>query len=250
MKFLILLLVLFFMGCSEPDLAPHFTENRDAGADAGSDVEDDTDELGADVDEEDSDDIEEPGECADSPCDELIEHPQCKQATCDDLLGCSFQNIREALSCDAPGIRDGRCQAGQCTGTICTCDTETECCDGCLPINDGAACDDGDPATGADACQAGQCVGEPCECSEGACCDGCFLLERDTVCDDEPARSYNVCDGTTRYKYAKDFLACDGVSSECDDSHTIQVVSDQGGGCYNGKLCRVDPVTRSALCTY
>src|SRR5690625_2651751 len=135
MKFLIILLVLFFAGCSEPDLTPRFTGDRDAGADAGSDVEDDQGDAG-ELEGDGDDSADAPGECASNPCDELIAHPQCKQATCDDLLGCSFQNIREALSCDAPGIRDGRCQAGQCTGTICTCDAETECCDGCLPIKD------------------------------------------------------------------------------------------------------------------
>lgn len=182
-----------------------------------------------------------------SPCDELVEHPQCQAASCDDVAGCAFEDVREGLPCEAEGIRDGRCEAGQCVGTVCTCDGESECCDGCLPVNEGGACDDGDDGTGADVCQAGACVGEPCTCSEGDCCDGCLPLPRDTVCGERVGDDENICDPQDEniIIYREHMRACDGTSGECGN-HTTPV--DQRYECQGGRTCQI--VNGWHTCTY
>lgn len=111
-----------------------------------------------------------------SPCDEILAHPECQAATCDEVAGCRVQNVREGLSCEAEGIFDGRCQRGECVGTACECDTESECCDGCHAINEGELCDGAAYGT---ACTAGECAPAPCDdCDpDNPCCDGCYWTE-------------------------------------------------------------------------
>lgn len=64
---------------------------------------------------------------------------------------------REALEsycgcgCDPDGV--------SCAACTCTCSETSDCCDGCVPVHEGQACDDGDPATTLDTCRAGLCVG-------------------------------------------------------------------------------------------
>lgn len=236
MKLLILVTLLFFAGCSEPDTSPHFTDEGETNVDAGSDAADDVGELddasGPDTDQE------EIGECADDPCDELIDHPQCEAATCDNTLGCSFSNIREALPCEADGIRDGRCEAGECVGTTCTCDEETECCDGCIPVNEDSTCDDDDANTFDDSCAGGECQGTPCECDEGECCDGCQLLPAETVCEildeRETCSAFETC-GASRI-LQEEQRRCSGASDACEapaEWVTVEVMED----CFGGDFC-------------
>lgn len=73
--------------------------------------------------------------------------------------------------------------AGPDAGCVCT--GATECCDGCMPINEGATCDSPRPGTGGDTgtCLGGRCEGAPCECSSGPCCDGCLYRPTDYVCE-------------------------------------------------------------------
>lgn len=184
-----------------------------------------------------------------SPCDELLTEPQCQAASCDDVLGCTVQNTRQGLACEAEGIRDGRCDNGACKGTVCTCDVENECCDGCVSLNEGEACDDGNDATGLDSCRSGVCRGDACECSEGECCDGCHFLTRDTVCDDEPVSNERVCvpGSPEGFRYVFTHQACDGTSpvcgthtttkdgdiSLCQSSATCYKHPQYGIGCYD-----------------
>lgn len=88
------------------------------------------------------------GECAGataSPCDELLAAPECQQATCDEVAGCSIQNIHEGFACDDGNARtvEDRCVRGQCVGTPCECD-EGACCDGCWFLDAGTVCETGD----------------------------------------------------------------------------------------------------------
>lgn len=80
-----------------------------------------------------------------SPCDELIDSPECKVAICDEVAGCSFQNVHEGFRCDDGDDRtvEDRCVRGECVGTPCECD-EGECCDGCwfLPVD--TVCESGE----------------------------------------------------------------------------------------------------------
>ncbi len=171
-----------------------------------------------------------------SPCDDQVDSPDCQVATCDEVAGCTVQNAHEGFDCQKEGIRDATCHDGQCQGTVCTCDADDACCDGCVPIHQGDACDDGDPDTGNDVCTDGTCTGTPCTCTDGACCDGCLPLPVDTVCGDM-VDDTDVCDpnDNTVIIYRQFFQACDGVSPDCG-SHTVAV--DQVGDCRGSNTCQ------------
>lgn len=172
-----------------------------------------------------------------SPCDELLTEPQCQAASCDDVLGCTVQNTRQGLPCEAEGIRDARCDAGECKGTVCTCDAENECCDGCLPLNEGEACDDGDARSVDDTCTAGVCAGTPCQCDEETeCCDGCFFVARDTQCSDTLIGVRQECTGQTTYNRFRRYPACTGESSDCSPDHLIEKMTE-GHQCSIGQIC-------------
>ncbi len=174
-----------------------------------------------------------------SPCDELLTEPQCQAASCDDVLGCTVQNTRQGLPCEADGIRDARCDAGECKGTVCTCDAENECCDGCLPLNEGEACDDGNPRSVDDTCTAGVCAGTPCQCDEETeCCDGCFFVARDTQCSDQSIASYAECTGYNTYRRIYRRPACTGESSECTNDYYVDIYSQHESTCSVGTICK------------
>ena len=184
------------------------------------------------------------GYCGDadaSPCDDQVDHADCVASSCDELEGCSFEHIRQGLDCetDTDDLRviDGTCQAGECVGTTCTCDAESACCDGCVPIEEGEACDDGDEWTIDETCQEGQCVGVELECDDAdPCCDGGFFVEADTICDDEAVDGYMDCAGPNVRVSIEVFKACSGDSAQCTEDHTVEV---EGGefSCPQGDLC-------------
>ncbi|RDV36160.1 hypothetical protein DV096_20470 [Bradymonadaceae bacterium TMQ3] len=161
------------------------------------------------------------GEATGSPCDALIDHPECQSVSCDEVTGCgTVQPVRETFTCetDTEDLRviDGTCQAGECVGRVCTCDEESSCCNGCEPIAEGEACDDGNPDTGGDSCQAGACVGEPCNCDEEtACCDGCFLKAAGTICSENSTEWRRECVDSYRYVIVSSYAGCTGEHSEC-----------------------------------
>lgn len=82
---------------------------------------------------------------------------------------------------DTADTRDGSADSGD----TCVCSTESTCCDGCQPRNEGEGCDNGkgdNPAK----CQSGTCVDvsyDECNCGTAdSCCDGCFYTPG-KVCD-------------------------------------------------------------------
>lgn len=100
-----------------------------------------------------------------------------------------------SISNDA-GTVDAASDSGVDAGEICTCWENSFCCDGCHPINEGKACDDGDPGTLYDHCSLGECFVTLCECLT-ICCDGCVSANRDgDSCDDlNPNTINDVCVG-------------------------------------------------------
>lgn len=181
-----------------------------------------------------------------SPCDELLTEPQCQAASCDDVLGCAVQNTRQGLACEVAGIRDGRCDNGACKGTACTCDVESECCDGCLPLNEAKACDDGNPRSVDDTCTAGVCAGTLCQCDTvTACCDGCFFVAKNTQCSDQSIASYSECTGHDTYRDIYRRPACTGESSECTNDYYVNVYSRNEYTCSGGMVCK-----GNGLCKY
>ncbi len=80
----------------------------------------------------------------------------------------------------------------------CTCSVVNDCCDGCLPINEGLVCHEGDLCQQNGQCELGTCTGiEPVVCSEG---DPCTLPG---VCDPQT--------GQCSYEPAPDDYACEFV---------------------------------------
>ena len=65
----------------------------------------------------------------------------------------NLQEVEEVCQC---GCQDDRSACRRCN---CTCDEEDLCCDGCLPIHQGIACNDNDPDTVSERCLEGECTG-------------------------------------------------------------------------------------------
>lgn len=101
----------------------------------------------------------------------------CEVASCEpDGLGCRFDPLPDGMPCDSPCWTGGTCLGGECEGLTkkdCSaldgpcvagvCDNTSEETRGectTVPANDGAACDDGDPATTGDRCVFGACQGD------------------------------------------------------------------------------------------
>lgn len=119
-----------------------------------------------------------------SPCLELLDEPQCQTATCDELAGCSVEDVREGLRCD-DGIEatsDERCSAGVCRSMELVCDGRpVNACGGCAEL-------EGERGEQCDACGFSQweCAGTdavtcpaaalPCECFPVGAETSCFEL--------------------------------------------------------------------------
>lgn len=63
------------------------------------------------------------------------------------------EEVREVCRC---GCED---DGSACRRCDCTCFEETLCCDGCLPVHEGMACNDDDPDTVSERCRGGECTG-------------------------------------------------------------------------------------------
>lgn len=105
-----------------------------------------------------------PGDCPQEPC----RTGTCNQST----QQCEFTDL-DGVACDDtdPCTEPGTCQTGVCQTTprdcgqfddVCRvgfCNPQTGNC-GVEFVDEGKACDDGDPCTVLDACQQGQCAGD------------------------------------------------------------------------------------------
>lgn len=108
----------------------------------------------------------------------------------------------------------------------CRCDTDDACCDGCLPINDGGACDDGVACSYDDACSSGTCAGTAYQC------------------DDEKKCTVNICvgEGTCLYPVATGYCLIDGecLSDGASGGQCLKCMStwDRDGWTYlGGQAC-------------
>lgn len=196
------------------------------------------------------------GVCGDpdgSPCDDEVEHPDCMAAECDETEGCSYEPIREDLDCTADGIQPGtgQCDDGKCVGTPCECDTDDECCDGCMGINEGEACDGVDYGMH---CDSGECVEAPCNCdnTDDPCCDGCHWTEGE-VCGSTVERSCiesglcggdyervmcdQICQSEDDYECSRLNEQCETETASCDDHLECDTSGGGTGICYNSASC-------------
>ena len=79
---------------------------------------------------------------------------ECREGTTYWIDSCgNLQEVEEVCQC---GCED---DASACRRCNCTCDEENLCCDGCLPVHQGMACNDNDPDTVSERCRGGECTG-------------------------------------------------------------------------------------------
>lgn len=105
----------------------------------------------------------------------------------------------------------------------CTCFEESDCCDGCYPINAGSSCDDGLYCNGVETCNsAGDCVsGTAPDCNDNTGCTVDSCNESTDSCDHSPADS--LCD--------------DGVFCNGTDFCTHEGCKHSGNPCASGDDC-------------
>ncbi len=204
------------------------------------------------------------------------------QPECTTDLGCDDENIctddacvngqcqytNNSVPCDDGNAcsTNDHCQDGVCAGdTTMDCDDDNVCttdtCDdtqGCVHINNSAACEDGDLCTVGDICEDGDCVpGTAKDCShlDGQClvgtCDSstgdCETDPRPngTTCDDGQACSTNdhcqdgVCTGDSQLDCDDDNVC---TTDTCDDTlgcvHAYnQAPCDDGNACTENDTC-------------
>ena len=114
--------------------------------------------------------------------------------SCDDLRACTQD------TCLGDGTCANTLETGWCLVSGTCVARGQESAGGCLacdptanpgawtPRPDDTACNDEDPATGADRCTAGACAGVPCSCQAAdPCCDGCLPRNEGGDCEDGSA---------------------------------------------------------------
>ena len=181
--------------------------------------------------------------------------------TTDDVCGngvCLGRPIDEALACDdgSPCTAGDVCAQGSCAGAPLDCAAEPEACLslGCVeaptcdcpapttecrvsvcdeatgecsvaPAADGAACDDGQLCTSADACAAGVCGGDAVECPGGGPCHVPYCDPLDGACRTQQLPNGTVCDDSNPCSLGETcgFGECGGSTpsadgSPCDDA--------------------------------
>jgi hypothetical protein len=246
MKSLVLAIVLFFGCTGVVDELPDAEMESDrswAGSGSGSyeNLESDTETLesGADADSDevidpDADEIVEP--------DALVEDTETEaDAEVDDEQGDASDSGTDEVDGGDSGT-DAGTDTGTDTGTDagqtdsstdsskpdttlpCTCFEESDCCDGCYPINVGASCDDGLFCNGSETCNTeGGCkAGVAPNCSDGISCTSDSCNESTDSCDHDP--NDTLCD---------DGLYCNGADF-CSPSEGCR---HSGNPCADGGVC-------------
>ena len=128
----------------------------------------------------------------------------CQSCTCDPILGCSYSDVVDGMSCPQEACMVGTCVSGQCSGVPMDCshlDNHCglgQCVDGdCIhvPGTDGIPCDDGLQCTSSDHCQSGSCVGIQRQCFDNDPCTLNRCVEEVGTCLNVPVRS-DTCETT------------------------------------------------------
>jgi hypothetical protein len=153
------------------------------------------------------------------------------------------------------------CPEPQDGGSICVkggCDPDTGACIE-VSVNNGFACDDGDPCSIGDQCDDGECVpGVAANCDDGEVCttdvcmpgSGCVNLDNTSVCNDGDVCTTNdVCaDGDCMPGPA---LACadtNPCTADSCDSAVGCVHEAAEGGCDDGNACTEDDQCFNGIC--
>jgi hypothetical protein len=191
----------------------------------------------------------------------------CRQGACDPATGaCIVRPVDEGVACDDGDActSTDRCTEGRCLGeavdcarlgSLCArgrCDAASgECVTD--PVNEGAACDDGNGCTAGDVCSGGACGGIGLDCSHlnGPCtvgqCDAsgeCVAVPRldGTVCDtgdlcDEPGTcAAGVCIAAPRSCGALDTDCARGVCDPRNGACVAEPVANRTP-CDDGSVC-------------
>ena len=165
---------------------------------------------------------------------------------CLDLTPCSEQDTCQSGTCTGgPPLNctflDGPCTMGFCnTSNVNGCEA--------LPINEGMACDDGDPCTTDTVCSMGTCLSTPVNCSAfdnppcgvGVCNSTtgmCFTqaVNESMPCDAPNCLSDGVCSGGVCDTSASTFL-CAALDNDCRRG-VCNNVTDMCMEVYNATLC-------------
>eukprot|EP00756_Hemistasia_phaeocysticola_P033180 Hpha_TRINITY_DN16452_c0_g5::TRINITY_DN16452_c0_g5_i1::g.161336::m.161336 len=235
------------------------------------------------------DDICTNGFCAGKSPDEALCPSSCtlptqcaEPPTCEGPgMVCTYKDKPNGFPCDDGDTNTGddRCFQGQCLGSdkcvnvICNdpgnacmekgvCDPTTGTC-ASLPRPDGAACDDGDPATADDQCKAGVCGGKDLcatPCATKACHDAGVCDPANGICAYNPQADLTVCDSNgaageciSATCQPKDF--CRGVTCTAkDDCHDAGTCDRTNGTCSDirrpdGVTCQTTGTCTAGICS-
>jgi hypothetical protein len=143
---------------------------------------------------------------------------ECQAAVCDEASSrCRVVSVNEGAACETSDPDEtARCVEGACVPVDCVCAGVGMCCDGCLALNTGGPCEDGDLCTEGDTCDAGICrpgpaldCGDDTECRQAGTCDSTTGL----------CTSTSESDGTTCTVASGEGACVDGSCTveACDD---------------------------------
>ncbi len=155
----------------------------------------------------------------------------------------------------------------------CTCSDVNECCDGCQPIAEGMACNDGVACTDTDRCQSGvcsgdigdgwcliddECVEDSADSPENFCrfCDAAYSQNQwrnkpnGIGCDDDDLCTHSdVC---TAGECTGEVIVCESTAClerACNGSDSCtETAINEGGFCDDGDFCTVDGQCANGVC--
>jgi hypothetical protein len=190
------------------------------------------------------------------------------------LGGCTVEPLEDGLDCQPLDLcmRVGQCLQGSCTGGVpTTCAAASPCTTiqcladtGCIeePVEDGAACEDGDACTQTGVCQDGTCGtvpmacndDNPCtmdSCSAGACeytdlVDGSDC-DTGNACEEDASCTSGLCQGaipTTCEPGPCHVKGCDPSTGACVVTH----VSENGANCGATNGCQLPGLCTNGEC--
>ncbi len=205
------------------------------------------------------------GECLVGRCDPgtgaCRPEPRAEGAPCADGDPCTVRDVCAGGVC---GGEAALCEAPQNPCEVSVCDPASGAC-GTRNVEDGVACDDGDPCTVETACSAGACVGRPRDCGalDSACTQGVCDAETGdcrprprvdgTPCDDGRICSdADVCQGGLCLGAEVDCSALDTdcLAGVCDpsDGRCVTAPVLEGTRCDDAQACTVNDRCLDGVC--